>query len=89
MQINIPEDKKQLLKNIGITRQDFSHYKAGRKNKISKLHLKMIELVIENKIVSSGEFIPLNKKNEWKLKGKKIIVLRGFINDLSKLRNRL
>ncbi len=51
--------EKYLLSN-GITKQDISHYKHGRLNRISKAKLSLLQSV--EKLNVSSDFIPLNNQ---------------------------
>ena len=79
--------KKEILSKNGINKADLSNYKGGRFNKISKKKLKFMKLIIENKIVKADKFLPMNNNKIENCEY--IIILRGFENDLSGMRERL
>lgn len=72
----LTDDKKKLLKNLGIKKWDFSHYNKGRFDLISKKKLALMKKIIDTNIVCKSEFIPFNP--EKKILAEKLIIEWGF-----------
>lgn len=73
----LTDDKKKLLKNLGIKKWDFSHYVKGSFKLISKKKLALMKIVIDSDIVSTGEFVPLN--SDQKLGTEIVLIKRGLV----------
>lgn len=72
----LTDDKKKLLKNLGIKKWDFSHYTKGSFNLISKKKLALMKKIIESDIVISGEFLPLD--SDKKINAEIVLIERGL-----------
>ena len=72
----LTDDKKKLLKTLGVKKWDFSHYTRGSFNLISKKKLALMNKIIESDIVISGQFIPLN--SEKKINAEIVLIERGL-----------
>jgi len=62
MQNVLSDERIELLKEYGVKPYEISHLKNGTKKKIGKARMKIINRLLNARIVDAGSFVPFDDK---------------------------